>query len=93
VVSLPAPLRWCKSAKDNSRYVKPTFLVRNSPLAWFRWAIGGPYPDGKNYKPGGYKIFEIGPEKLEGHGLEECEATKDRLMNANRGACPFAFAK
>lgn len=73
-------------------YVKPTFLTRNSPMAWFRWAIGGPYPDGKNYKPEGYKIFELGPQKLEGKGVEECEATRDRLMNEVRG-CPFAFAK
>ncbi|KAJ4367692.1 hypothetical protein N0V83_007277 [Neocucurbitaria cava] len=72
-------------------YVKSTFLVRNSPLAWFRWAIAGPYPDGKRYKPEGYKIFEVGPKKLENHGQEECKATRDRLMASNRGRCPFAF--
>jgi hypothetical protein len=76
-----------------NRYVKSTFFTRNSPLAWFRWAIGGPYPDGKNYKPEGYKIFEIGPVKLENQGQAECEAGRDRLMNSNRGGCPFAFAR
>jgi hypothetical protein len=79
-------------AYHHNRYVKPTFLTRNSPLAWFRWAIGGPYPDGKNYKPEGYKIFEVGPEKLEKLGLAECEAARDKLMEGNRGGCPFAFA-
>ena len=78
-------------AKYQDRYVKSTFLTRNSPLAWFRWAIGGPYPDGKHYKPEGYKIFEIGPKKLENHGQEECKATRDRLMASNRGTCPFAL--
>jgi hypothetical protein len=79
-------------AYHHNRYVKPTFFTRNSPLAWFRWAIGGPYPDGKNYKPEGYKIFEVGPEKLEKYGLAECEAARDKLMEGNRGGCPFAFA-
>ncbi|KAF2131317.1 hypothetical protein P153DRAFT_355128 [Dothidotthia symphoricarpi CBS 119687] len=73
-------------------YVKATFFSRNSPLAWFRWAIGGPYPDGKMYKPEGYKIFEIGPKKLEKSGLGECEATRDRLLSGERGRCPFAFS-
>ncbi|KAH7414220.1 hypothetical protein DE146DRAFT_23670 [Phaeosphaeria sp. MPI-PUGE-AT-0046c] len=73
-------------------YVKPTFFTRHSPLAYFRWAIGGPYPDGKNYKPEGYKIFEVGPTKLEKLGHDECAATKARLMKSDRGGCPFAFA-
>ncbi|KAH7085848.1 hypothetical protein BKA63DRAFT_529405 [Paraphoma chrysanthemicola] len=90
----PKTGRYFMSEYDNQPwYVKPTFFVRNSPLAWFRWAIGGPYPDGKNYKPEGYKIFELGPKKLEGHGVEECEAIKERLLSANRVGCPFAFAK
>ncbi|KAF3047896.1 hypothetical protein E8E11_009537 [Didymella keratinophila] len=72
-------------------YIKPTFLERNSLLAWVRWAVGKPYPNGKDYKPQGYKIFEVRPEKLEGHGLDECEATRDRLMSSDRGRCPFAF--
>ncbi|KAF1840707.1 uncharacterized protein K460DRAFT_380504 [Cucurbitaria berberidis CBS 394.84] len=72
-------------------YVKPTFFTRNSPLSWFRWALGGPYPDGKHYKPEGYKIFELGPKKLETQGEEECKATRDRLIAGNRGGCPFAF--
>ncbi|KAL5116727.1 hypothetical protein ACEQ8H_005339 [Pleosporales sp. CAS-2024a] len=73
-------------------YVKPSFFARHSPFAWFRWAIGGPYPDGKQYKPEGYRIYEVGPAKLENQGAAECEAIKDRLMSSNRGGCPFAFA-
>lgn len=74
-------------------YVKPTFFTRHSPLAYFRWVIGGPYPDGKNYKPEGYKIFEVGPKRLEGQGEEECQDTLNKLMKEDRGGCPFAFAK
>ncbi|KZM28588.1 uncharacterized protein EKO05_0001432 [Ascochyta rabiei] len=73
-------------------YIKPTFSMRYSPLAWLRWAAGKPYPNGKGYNPQGYKIFEVGPKKLEGYGLDECEATRDRLMGSNRGQCPFAFS-
>ncbi|KAF1936556.1 hypothetical protein EJ02DRAFT_438460 [Clathrospora elynae] len=72
-------------------YFKSTFFSRNSPTAWFRWAIGEPHPgDGKQYRPEGYHIFEVGPKKLEGHGQEECKETRDRLMASNRGRCPFA---
>ncbi|KAJ4380564.1 hypothetical protein N0V86_003923 [Didymella sp. IMI 355093] len=73
-------------------YIKPTFSERYSLLAWVRWAVGKPYPNGKDYKPQGYKIFEVGPEKLEGHGLDECKAIRDRLMGSDRGRCPFAFS-
>lgn len=72
-------------------YVQPTFFTRNSPSSWFRWAIGRPYPDGKNFKPEGYRMFEVGPQKLENIGQEQCKATCDKLMNAGRGGCPFGF--
>lgn len=73
-------------------YVKPTFTARYSPFAWLRWVAGKPYPNGKNYKPQGYNIFEVGPEKLEGKGIEECKATRDRLMEGDRGRCPYAVS-
>ncbi|XPS98072.1 hypothetical protein M3J09_007286 [Ascochyta lentis] len=73
-------------------YIKPTFSMRYSLLAWLRWAAGKPYPNGVGYSPQGYKVFEVGPKKLEGHGLDECEATRDRLMGSDRGRCPFAFS-
>jgi hypothetical protein len=71
-------------------YVKPTFFARHSPLSWFRWVIGGSYPgDGRQYKPEGYKIFEVGPKKLEGKGVEVCAGMRDRLLGSGRGGCPF----
>lgn len=74
-------------------YFKATFWTRNSPLAWFRWAIGEPFPDGKQYKPEGYRIMEMGPERMEGKGVQECEATLEDLMKRERGACPFAVGR
>ncbi|KAJ4361160.1 hypothetical protein N0V95_002129 [Ascochyta clinopodiicola] len=73
-------------------YIKPTLSMRYSPLAWLRWAAGKPYPNGKGYNSQGYEIFEVGPEKLEGKGLDECKAMRDRLMGSDRGQCPFAFS-
>lgn len=73
-------------------YVQPTFWIRNSPTSWLRWALRRPYPDGKNYKPEGYAIFEVGPQKFERFGHEECNETKDRLINAGRGSCPFRLS-
>ncbi|KAF2108532.1 hypothetical protein BDV96DRAFT_652783 [Lophiotrema nucula] len=73
-------------------YVKPTFLQQYGLAAWFRWALGKPYPDGKKYKPEGFSHFEVGPEKFEKHGLKEFEATRDRLISERVG-CPFAVSK
>ncbi|KAH6615010.1 hypothetical protein C7974DRAFT_320671 [Boeremia exigua] len=78
--------------EDEPWYVKPTFAARNSPLAWLRWVFGKPHPNGKDYKPQGYTIFEVGPEKLEGRGLDECKANRDQLLSKDRGRCPFAFS-
>jgi hypothetical protein len=88
----PATGRYHMSEYDGEPwYVKPTFFARYEPLAWFRWAMGRPYPDGRHYKPEGYKIFEVGPKKLENQGQEECKAMRDRLMASNRGRCPFVI--
>ncbi|KAF1951475.1 hypothetical protein CC80DRAFT_575359 [Byssothecium circinans] len=72
-------------------YIKADFWTRNSPTSWIRWALGRAHPDGKQYKPEGYNIFDAGPVKLEGKGLVECTETYERLMNTPRGGCPFAF--
>ena len=75
-------------------YIAPTFWNRNSLLSWARWAMGKPYPNGdKKYQPEGYTVFEVGPEKMVGKGLDECAAIRDQLLNADRGQCPFAFRK
>ncbi|KAF2463132.1 uncharacterized protein BDR25DRAFT_298370 [Lindgomyces ingoldianus] len=74
-------------------YVPATLSYRFNLAAWTRWALGRPFPDGKNFKPQGYHIFELGPEKLESKGQDECKATRERLMASGRGGCPFSFRK
>ncbi|KAF2003371.1 hypothetical protein P154DRAFT_105073 [Amniculicola lignicola CBS 123094] len=73
-------------------YVAATFFSLYSPLALFRRALGRPVPDGKGYKPEGYHMFELGPSKFEGKGVEECAATAEKLLNGRRGGCPFAVS-
>ncbi|KAF2182243.1 hypothetical protein K469DRAFT_637108 [Zopfia rhizophila CBS 207.26] len=72
-------------------YVKPTLYNRYNLAAWFRWLLGKPYPGPKKFKPEGYDILELGPLNLENSGQDECKETRERLMGAGRGACPFAF--
>ena len=43
--------------------------------------------------PEGYKLLEVGPKVYERVGKMECEATKERLMKAGRGGCPFAMKR
>lgn len=74
-------------------YVRSTWWTRNEPSAWIRWAAGKPYPDGVNYMPEGYKMFEVGPKVYERVGKVECQATKEMLMKAERGGCPFAMKR
>jgi hypothetical protein len=74
-------------------YIEPTFLTRYSPSTLLRRFLGRPYPDGRNYKPEGYKIMELGPAKFEKMGQKECELSRERLMNGRRGGCPFAVGR
>jgi hypothetical protein len=43
--------------------------------------------------PQGYIIQEIGPVNIIGKGLKECDEGTRRLMEADRGGCPFAVSK
>lgn len=73
-------------------YCESNWKSRNTPQSWVKWLIGRPIPDGKNYKPEGYLIPEIGPNSLSGTGKEEFEATRAKLTKQNRGGCPFVGA-
>jgi len=70
-------------------YHENSWKSRNTLQSWIKWLGGKPIPDGKNYKPEGYLIPEIGPNNLFGKGNEEFEATKAKLTKQNRGGCPF----
>lgn len=71
-------------------YVKPTFSKRWGLEAWITWLEGGKIPgdDGAAYKPSGYVISEVGPEKLEGQGREEMDEDIGKMGRRGQG-CPF----
>jgi hypothetical protein len=74
-------------------YVKPTFWNRYGPDSWFSWLFGTPVPgdEGKKYRPEGYLLEEIGPEKMEGLGKEWMVEERAFVEGKIReGACPFA---
>jgi len=73
-------------------YMESNFRNRWGPQAWLKWLSGKPIP-GPAFKPQGYLIHEVGPKALEGKGMKEFEATKDKLMSAGRGGCPFSVMK
>ncbi|KAK7606023.1 hypothetical protein JOL62DRAFT_560556 [Phyllosticta paracitricarpa] len=73
-------------------YLEPTFFNRWGPKAWFRWAMGRPYPAVGKYGSEGFDIQRVGPAKFDGKGLSEIEKTKSMLMAQGRSGCPFAFS-
>lgn len=56
--------------------------------------LGGPLPgdEGEKFRPQGYHIHDVGPDSMQGKGLEAVNMTKERIMKRNSGRCPFAFA-
>ena len=75
-------------------YVKPTPLRRWGPGAWITRLLGYKVPgdDGDKYFPQGYSFADVGPTALSGKGIREMEKTRFRLVQRNRGGCPFAPA-
>lgn len=47
-------------------------------------------PGDSKYYPEGFLSSEVGPIALMGKGHDEMEVTRERLVRANRGGCPFA---
>lgn len=76
-------------------YVKPTFLNRWGPRAWYTWIRGLPIPgdSGDKYYPHGYYIPDVGPKAFEGKGREQLHLTKERLRTERTGQCPFTIVK
>jgi hypothetical protein len=71
-------------------YVKPSLWKRYGPNTWLFWILGAPLP-GNEFRPEGYLLEEIGPEKMEGMGkewmVEERKVVEGKIRE---GACPFA---
>ncbi|CZR70149.1 uncharacterized protein PAC_20050 [Phialocephala subalpina] len=76
-------------------YIKPGFLNRWGPEAWFVWYMGGDVPGskGSQYSPEGYSFQEVGPKIMKNRGLEETRMWEEKLKAERPTGCPFAFAK
>ncbi len=73
-------------------YVKPTFVQRWKPGAWYSWLMGLPLPgdEGLKYSPGGYRIPEMGPESMRGRGGDFVMRVAEELESSRTGGCVFA---
>ncbi|KAJ9095349.1 hypothetical protein QFC21_005715 [Naganishia friedmannii] len=74
-------------------YVRPSLWNRYGPATWPSWLFGVPLPgdEGVKYRPEGYSLEEIGPERMEGKGKEWMEEDRrwcQEMMGAS--ICPFA---
>lgn len=76
-------------------YVKPTFGRRWGPKAWLTRLLGRKVPgdDGDKYNPEGYKILQVGPERLMKAGSKDMEADLKQMRAARTGMCPFGSLK
>ena len=74
-------------------YVKPSFEARWAPRAWLTWILRRKLPgdDGNKYAPEGYTFDEVGPVAVKGKGNAEMAITRSRLIQQNRGGCPFSM--
>jgi hypothetical protein len=76
-------------------YVKPGFLNRWGPEAWFVWLNGGDVPGSKGdkYIPQGYKFEEVGPRVMKNKGMDDWKSWEEKVKAERPASCPFAFAR
>lgn len=74
--------------------VKPGFMNRWGPEAWFVHFMGGSLPSSQNqkYLPQGYRIEEVGPNNIAKEAVRMKE-WEEKLRAERSAGCPFAFAK
>lgn len=77
------------------RYVESSLLNRWSPWAWIDWLGGRPLPgDGKDqFKPEGFRAYEIGPSRWADKGFNECDRDVESIKIKFEAGCPMAFSK
>ncbi|MCJ1282961.1 hypothetical protein MMC26_002288 [Xylographa opegraphella] len=86
--------RYHLKAYDNAPlYIRATLWERWSLQAWMLWLLGRPLPGDaeRKHHSQGYKIGEIGPERMIGKGAQTMNETKARLEAQASGTCPFSM--
>ncbi|KAK5936857.1 hypothetical protein PMZ80_010976 [Knufia obscura] len=75
---------------DRPWYIRPTFKNRWNMVSWLLWLVGGSVPSKSSpqNRPEGYMIPDLGPENMEGKGVEEMSAAK-LLLAQQVKRCPF----
>jgi len=75
---------------DRPWYIEPTFQNRWNLVSWLLWLVGGAIPSqaAPQNRPEGYCIPELGPENMEGKGLQEMDTAK-LLLTQQIKRCPF----
>ena len=76
-------------------YVRPTFSRRWGVKAMMARLLGRTLPGdhGLKFRPEGYLIPEIGPERFVAKGKEYMEEDVGRIRKRQPGECPFAIVK
>lgn len=76
-------------------YVRPTFQRRWGPEGWASRLLGLPLPgdEGERYQPRGYRIPEVGPDRMLGKGEQTAKETVAALRSTRTGGCPFIRVK
>lgn len=75
---------------DRPWYIEPTFWNRWDPVSWLIWAVGGDIASEHRpeNRPEGYRIPDLGPENMQGKGVEEMKAARAVLAEQVK-RCPF----
>ena len=73
-------------------YVQPTFWSRWGPSALIARLLGGVLPgdEGTKYMPQGYRLAELGPDRMKMKGREFMEKDRIRLRQDVLLTCPIA---
>lgn len=76
---------------DRPWYIEPSLSNRWHIVSWILWSVGGAIPskDNPENRPEGYKIADLGPENMEGKGIQEMDMARSLLAEQVR-KCPFA---
>ena len=74
-------------------YIQPTVWRRWGPPSWGARLLGLPLPgdEGDRYRPGGYRVGDVGPDRMQGKGEAWARESQAKLREMRRSGCPFSM--